>query len=122
MPTAKIDDPDAPVQPAKQLIDAAILTHVIELLVTLLKRTKDKTSNEFTQIISVFPQLLAYVYKSEDMFLLLNGTSALRTFIHIGHVDIKKMCTTKEIIDVAKKLLQPQTNENAAICLGNYVI
>jgi hypothetical protein len=56
------------------------------------------------------------------MFLLLNGTSALRTFIHIGHTDIKKMCTTKDIVDVAKKLLQPQTNENAAICLGNYVI
>jgi hypothetical protein len=33
-----------------------------------------------------------------------------------------KRVTAKEIIDVAKKLLQPSTNENAAICLGNYVI
>ena len=104
------------------MIDASILTHVMELLITLLKRTKDKTSPEFAKIMDLFPKLLEYVLKSDDMFLLLNGTSALRTFIHIGHQEIKKRSSTKDIIDVAKKLLLPTTNENAAICLGNYVI
>lgn len=106
----------------KQTVDASILTHVMDLLCTLLKRTKDKTSTEFKKIISQFPKLLEYVHKSDDMFLLLNGTSTLRTFINLGHQDILKMSTPKDIIDVAKKLLQPTTNENAAICLGNYVI
>lgn len=45
------------------------------------------------------------------MFLLLNGTSVLRTFIHIGHQEIKKTSTAKDMIEVAKKLLQPSTHE-----------
>lgn len=56
------------------------------------------------------------------MFLLLNGTSTLRTFIHLGHLEVLKRSSPKDIIEVAKKLLLPSTNENAAICLGNYVI
>ena len=59
--------------------------HVIDLLCTLLKKTKDKESEDFRKIIAAFPKLLEYVLKSEDMFLLLHGTSALRTFIHLGH-------------------------------------
>lgn len=94
----------------------------MDLLSTLLKRTKDKSSPEFSKIMDLFPKLLEYVNKSDDMFLLLNGTSTLRTFINMGHQEILKRVTAKEIIDVAKKLLQPSTNENSAICLGNYVI
>jgi hypothetical protein len=45
------------------------------------------------------------------MFLLLHGTAALRTFIHIGHRDILKKITSKEVIECAKKLLLPTTNE-----------
>lgn len=43
------------------VVDASILTHVMELLTALLKRTKDKTSPEFAKIMSLFPQLLEYV-------------------------------------------------------------
>ena len=70
----------------------------------------------------MFPKLLEYVLKSEDMFLLLHGTSALRTFIHLGHEQILKICPAKDMIEVAKKLLSPTTNEQAAMQLGNYVI
>lgn len=70
----------------------------------------------------VFPQLLDYVHKSEDMFLLLHGTAALKTFIHLGSQEILKRSTQKDIIEVAKKLLSPTTNEQAALCLGNFVI
>jgi hypothetical protein len=94
----------------------------MELLTALLKRTKDKASPEFAKIMSLFPKLLEYVHKSDDMFLLLNGTSVLRTFINIGSQEIKKRSTAKEMVEVAKKLLQPSTHEQAAICLGNYVI
>lgn len=109
-------------EPKQAIVDASILTHVMDLLNTLLKRTKDKSSPEFGRIMDLFPRLLQYVLKSDDMFLLLNGTSTLRTFINLGHVEILKRSTPKDMIDVAKKLLQPSTNENAAICLGNYVI
>ena len=96
---------------------------MLELLCTLLKRTKDKGSEQFKQIVNfVFPKLLDYVYKSEDLFLLLHGTSTLRTFIHLGHQEILKTVTPKEITDVAKRLLQPTTNEQAAMCLGNLMI
>jgi len=59
----------------------------------------------------VFPQLLQYVSKSEDMYLLLHGTSALKCFIHIAHQDVLKLVQAKDVIEVAKKLLQPTTNE-----------
>jgi len=84
---------------------------VLDLLCTLLKKTKNHQSAEYQKIIDVFPALLQYVFKSEDMFLILHGTSALRTFIHIGSKDILKKVTPKEIIEVAKKLLLPATNE-----------
>lgn len=83
----------------------------MDLLNSLLKRTKDKTSPEFISIIYLFPKLLEYVHKSDDMFLLLVGTSTLRTFINLGHTEILKLSTAKDIIDVAKKLLSPSTNE-----------
>ena len=56
------------------------------------------------------------------MFLLLHGTSALKTFIHISHKEILKKVAPKDVIDVAKKLLLPTTNEQAALCLGNLII
>lgn len=56
----------------------------MDLLVTLLKKTKNKKSPDFIKIIETFPKILEYVHKSEDMFLLLHGTSALKTFIHLG--------------------------------------
>lgn len=92
------------------------------MLCTLLKKTKDKQSSDFAKIIDQFPKLLEYVYKSEDMFMLLHGTTALKTFIHLGHTEILKRSSPKEIIEVARKLLTPTTNEQAAMCLGNYVI
>lgn len=76
---------DSPVVEKRQnLVDSTIINYVIDLLCTLLKKTKKKDSVEFALIIDVFPKLLDYINKSEDMFLLLHGTSALRTFIHLG--------------------------------------
>ena len=63
------EDPD---QGAKDVVDASILSHVLDLLSSLLKNSK--TEEDKAKIIEVFPQLLSYVEKSEDMFLLLNGT------------------------------------------------
>ena len=122
VPQAKAVDDDVEKKPQVQIVDASILTHVVDLLTTLLKRTKDKTSPEFSKIIDLFPKLLDYVHKSDDMCFLLNGTMTLRTFINLGHTEILKRVSPKEIIDVAKKLLLPSTNEQAAVCLGNYVI
>jgi hypothetical protein len=56
------------------------------------------------------------------MFLLLHGTSAIKNFIFLGHKEILKSVKAETIIEVAKKLLSPQTNEQAAMCLGNLVI
>jgi len=53
---------------------------VLDLLCTLLKNAKTEEDQE--KIVAVFPQLLNYVDRSDDMFLLLNGTTALKTFIH----------------------------------------
>ena len=77
----------------------------------MLKKTKDNSSEQFKKIISVFSKLLDYVAKSEDMFLLLHGTSTLRTFIHLGSEEILKKVQPKEITDVAKRLLTPTLNE-----------
>jgi len=88
-----------------------------------LKKTNKLTHKDaFAKIIAVFPKLMNFVKKSEDMFLLLHGTAAIKNFIFTGHVEILETVETQEIIDVAKKLLSPQTNEQAAICLGNLII
>jgi hypothetical protein len=41
------------------------------------------------------------------MFLLLLGTTALKTFIFYGHIEILKIVNAELIVDVAKKLLSP---------------
>ena len=56
------------------------------------------------------------------MFLLLNGTNTLKTFIWLGHKHVLACSKPEDIIRVCKKLLQPETNEQAAICLGNLII
>ncbi len=65
---------------------------------------------------------MKYVRETEDMFLLLHGLTALKTFIFIGSVGVLKISTPKEIIDVAMRMLLPTTNENSCLCLGNFVI
>lgn len=110
-------------QKVMSVVDSTILQLVLDLLCTLLKRTdREKHPEEFKKIIEVFPQLLNFVKKSEDMFLLLHGTTAIKNFIFVGHIEILKIIEADEIILVAKKLLSPQTNEQAALCLGNLII
>jgi hypothetical protein len=101
--TANVDNKDSVLQPQNPIdisadkssttegrvlqgiVDSSILNHVLDLLCTLLKKTKEKNSEDFKKITDVFPKLLEYVLKSEDMFLLLYGTTALKTFVHLGH-------------------------------------
>ena len=119
------NDKMKPTQDQKVLsvVDSTILQHVLDLLCTLLKRTdREKHPEEFKKIVDVFPQLMNFVKKSEDMFLLLHGTAAIKNFIFIGYREILTICNADQIIDVAKKLLQPTTNEQAAMCLGNLII
>ena len=56
----------------ENVVDASILSHVLDLLCSLLKNSKDDEDKE--NVVQVFPQLLSFVQKSDDMFLLLNGT------------------------------------------------
>ena len=59
---------------------------MLDLLTTLLKKTdREKYPEDFTKIVAVFPQLMGFVKKSEDVFLLLHGTTALKNFVFLGH-------------------------------------
>lgn len=73
------------------VIEPSILCHVLDLLSSLLKNSK--TDEDKSKVCVVFPQLLSYVEKSEDMFLLLNGTQTLKTFIYLGHKQVLKVST-----------------------------
>jgi hypothetical protein len=57
----------------------------------LKKSKKSKNADDLTKVIATFPKILEYVQKSDDMFLLLHGTTTLKTFIHQGHVEILKI-------------------------------
>jgi len=105
---------------AENVVDAGILAHVLDLLCTLLK--KAKSEEERSKIIAVFPELVNFIEKSDDMFLLLNGTTALKTFIHLAHTQILELVPPTKIVSLCKRLLQPSCNEQAAVCLGNLVI
>ena len=43
--------------------------------------------------------------------MLLHGTVAIKNFIFVGHKELLEVVAVDEIIDVAKKLLSPSTNE-----------
>jgi hypothetical protein len=47
-----------------------------------------RTDEERGKVAGVFPELLSFMERSDDMFLLLNGTTALKTFIHLAHQQI----------------------------------
>lgn len=64
-------------------VDAGILAHVLDLLCSLLK--KASTVEDRSRIACVFPDLMSYVERSDDMFLLLHGTTTLKTFVHLAH-------------------------------------
>ena len=87
------------------MVDASILQHVLDLLCSLLKHTK--TDTDFEKIVAVLPQLLSFIERSEDMFLLLHGTTALKTFIHLASEHVLKVVSPDRIIGVCKKLLSP---------------
>ena len=63
----------------------------MDLLCNMLKNAK--SDEHRTKIVEVFPKILKYVEASEDMFLLLNGTQTLKTFIHLAHKPVIKICT-----------------------------
>jgi hypothetical protein len=74
-----------------------------------LKSTKD--NEEKKKVVMIFPHLIEYLNASDDMFLLLHGTTTMKTFIHSAAAQIKEICGSDAIISVAKKLLDPKTNE-----------
>lgn len=106
-----LNNPNAPTTSNNviSVVDAGILQHVLDLLCSLLKHTKK--DEEFEKIVAVLPDLLTYIEKSEDMFLLLHGTTALKTFIHHASPHVLKVVKPDRIIAICKKLLSPQTNE-----------
>jgi hypothetical protein len=108
------------VENQNEVVDASILSHVMDLLCSLLKNSK--TDEDKAKVIETFPKILDYVEKSDDMFLLLNGTQTLKTFIYLGHKQVLACSTPERVIAVCKKLLSPTTNEQSALCLGNLVI
>lgn len=94
---------------AENVVDAGILAHVLDLLATLLK--KAKSDQERTKIASVTPQLIGFLERSDDMFLLLHGTTCLKTFIHLAHKQILEIVPSDKIVALCKRLLQPSCNE-----------
>ena len=102
------------------VVDSSILSHVLDLLCSLLKNSK--TEEDKSKVVAVFPEILSYMEKSDDMFLLLNGTQTMKTFIHLAHEQVLKLSTPEQIIVVCKKLLSPETNELSALMLGNLII
>lgn len=101
-------------------VDAGILAHVLDLLCSLLK--KASSVEDRSHIASVFPDLISYVERSDDMFLLLHGTTTLKTFINLAHKQILEIFPGEKIVGLCKRLLQPSCNEQAGVCLGNLVI
>jgi len=65
---------------------------------------------------------MGFIERSDDMFLLLNGTTALKTFINVAHKQILDLIPPEKIINLCKRLLSPACNEQAGVCLGNLVI
>lgn len=106
---------------ADKMLDSSILQHSLDILSRLLKKT-DPGSQEHSAVIDIFPILLQIALESNDIYLLLHTTSTLRTFIAVSHEKIKERKVTKKILEVAKKMLLPETPESTAVFLGNFII
>ena len=103
------NNPSATEQIETQVIDSLLLKHCLDLLCNILKTVKDSESKQ--KVVKIFPKLLEYIEQSEDMVLLLQGTITLKIFIHLASEEILQVCTSEKIVQVAKKLLDPKTNE-----------
>ena len=98
------------------------MQHSLDILCTLLKTT-DQNSKEHKDLLNfVFPELLKLSLQSEDIYLLLHSTSTMRTFIRISSPHIIEMNLTPQIMELAKKMLKPETNEATAVFIGNFII
>lgn len=106
---------------ADTMLDSSILQHSLDILSRLLKKT-DPESQEHSALIDIFPVLLQIALESQDLYLLLHTTSTLRTFIAVSHEKIKERKVSKKILEVAKKMLLPETTEATAVFLGNFII
>lgn len=91
------------VQDQKDVVDAGILAHVLDLLCSLLKKAKHE--EEISKIVSIFPDLMGFVEKSDDMFLLMHGTAAIKTFVHLAHKQILEIVHREKIVNLCKRLL-----------------
>lgn len=45
--------------------------------------------------------------KSDDLFFILHGTAAMRTYIHFAAKEVKKVSSKQEIKDCTTRLLSP---------------
>ena len=48
---------------------------------------------------------MAFVEKSDDMFLLMHGTAAIKTFVHLAHKQILEIVSREKIVNLCKRLL-----------------
>lgn len=48
---------------------------------------------------------MGYVEKSDDMFLLMHGTTAIKTFVHLAHKKILEIVPPEKIVNLCKRLL-----------------
>lgn len=74
-------------------------------------------------VMGVFKQLLNMLSKSDDLFLLQYGTTALKTFACFASKEIlAREGSVSELLSVTKRLLLPTTIEASAGHLGNLII
>lgn len=88
---------------AQNTVDASILAQVLDLLCCFLKLAQN--DEERAKMAEVIPNLVSFLERSDDMFLLLNGTTALKTFIHLAHKQVLNHVPSERIIALTKRLL-----------------
>mgnify|MGYP001126189930 CR=1 FL=1 len=60
--------------------------------------------------------------KSDDLFLLMQGTTTLKNFVHLASKQAIAATSEEQILVTTKRLLEPTVTEQAASSLGNLVI
>jgi len=104
-----------------QVESLLILPSSLELTTLFLKKSSAE-SNERERLMDIVEPLLDLLGRTEDISLLLQGTSCLRAFCGYTANEVVKRGLEEKVVETVASLLNPAKNEAGALGLGYLVI
>lgn len=104
-----------------QMESLLILPNSLEIMTMFLKKS-NSGSKERDRLMDLFEPLLELLDRTEDISILLQGTTCLRAFCGYAADEILKRAIEEKVVETAVSLLNPLKNEAGALSLGYLIV